>query len=231
MALCVESRADVIKVTNYTGEIIDFDWEDMSISLFNIAPIIDIMLNTFDADRICKGVAIDDEKVAGLVKVEAHKIKNCGNALKHPNLSEKAMATAVVCRACDKHGTWCEGCFCHGYILESDGRAWRDRVKDFRKQSSGCTNKGVRSSALAFGHAKKIAPAVRNATHPILQQRYAAMDPHTRSNVMSFEQSLKNVVATHLEENDEMQWECMEFNLLGCFASSGIGRFGAGLHH
>ena len=57
-------------------------------------------------------------------------------------LEEKALVVAMVCRGCDSHGTWWEGCPCHEHML-SGCRPLIERVLNCRRASMKGPRNGV----------------------------------------------------------------------------------------
>ena len=66
---------------SFSGTAADFDWETMGEFLTNLLSILELLFETFDAEKIRKGIQ-GDVKLAGIVEVEADLIRKCDEALK-----------------------------------------------------------------------------------------------------------------------------------------------------
>lgn len=163
-------------------------WEKFSSRLVQLLPI---MSRTFSVQAM--GHSGDD-----VSRVYAGVIQDVSAALRDNLLLWKTYMLLATARQLDHFGTWCEGCWCHQYILDDTSRPLRQRTLAYKRESAGCPWKGRRMVELCAGALEIHLARVGKATSAQCQAAMAEVQGDGLLILQQMEQELKTTLISHL---------------------------------
>ena len=122
----VTGRQKTLMLRNAFGPV-DFKWEYLHLFLVRFLPLLPVLLTTFDAARILRGL---DEKGT---KVTTKLVEEVAEVLAIPDLECKLEVLRAVSYAADREGTRLEGCHCHRHLLTQPG-PYAKNLAAYRRQ-------------------------------------------------------------------------------------------------